>query len=90
MALGSALLAGGSGGFIPIDVLFFQILVLLPVKCLCASNPTDYTRCHLQHSRTRPRKYVEVENRNKLALQGVSFYWFKPGQSSVAELILNK
>ncbi|KXG34004.2 hypothetical protein SORBI_3003G405400 [Sorghum bicolor] len=95
----------GSSNHIPDDIIFFQILVLLPVKCLvrfqsvCKSwratiLNTQFIRYHLEHFRTRlsmvvmPRRYEE--DHKKFGLEGVTFYSFQPGQSKVAELILDK
>nr|CAB3494361.1 unnamed protein product [Digitaria exilis] len=94
-----------SGSPILDDVLFFQILVRLPVKCLlrfqtvckpwrATLTSTHFAHRHLEHSRTRPsmvmmpRRYLRYHRMFNLC--GVGFYGFQPGQSKVAELILDK
>ncbi|CAN6202318.1 unnamed protein product [Urochloa humidicola] len=97
--------SAGSSNHIHDDVLFFKILVLLPVKSLVRFQSVCklwratiisvyFVRCHLECSRTStsmlmmPRRYLKYQN--KFALQGVNFYRFQPGQSKVAELILER
>ncbi|KAF8775495.1 hypothetical protein HU200_004921 [Digitaria exilis] len=79
--------SAGTSSNIPDDVLF-QILILLPVKCLVRFQSvsklwrativsTHFVRCHLEHSRTRPSMLI-VPRR------------CQPWQSKVAELIQQK
>ncbi|KAB8109200.1 hypothetical protein EE612_045389 [Oryza sativa] len=97
--------AAAGGGFIPDDILFSEILVRLPAKCLVRFQSvcklwratiisTSFARRHLEHSRPRPSMVVMprmfLSNPKKFKLQGVTFYRFQPGQSKVAELILEK
>ncbi|KAF8722546.1 hypothetical protein HU200_022374 [Digitaria exilis] len=94
-----------SGSPIPDDVLFFQILVLLPVKCLLRFQTvcklwratlmsTHFAHRHLEHSRTRPSMVIMprryLRYHKMFSLCSVNFYGFQPGQSKVAELILHK
>ncbi|OQU88116.1 hypothetical protein SORBI_3003G404800 [Sorghum bicolor] len=78
----------GSSSHIPNDIIFFQILILLPVKCLvrlhsvckswrAAILSTHFIHCHLEHSRTRLSMVVMPRSS-------------QPGQSKVAKLILQK
>ena len=101
----AAAAAAAGGGFIPDDILFSEILVRLPAKCLVRFQSvcklwratiisTSFARRHLEHSRLRPSMVVMprmfLSNPKKFKLQGVTFYRFQPGQSKVAELILEK
>ncbi|CAL5079608.1 unnamed protein product [Urochloa decumbens] len=95
--------SAGSGSPIPDDVLFFQILILLPVKCLlrlrsvcklwrATLTSTHFVHRHLEHSRTSPSMVIIPRKYQRyyknFGVFGVSFYGFQPGQSKVAKLIL--
>ncbi|CAN6242200.1 unnamed protein product [Urochloa humidicola] len=106
MAPESAPSAASNGSLLPDDILFFQILVLLPVKCLVrlqiickswrdtiASN--HFIRRHLELS-TRTRSSMVLVPRKsqndptKMGSRFLSIYSFQPDQSKVAELIFHK
>uniref|UniRef100_A0A0E0LHS1 F-box domain-containing protein n=1 Tax=Oryza punctata TaxID=4537 RepID=A0A0E0LHS1_ORYPU len=97
--------SGGIGGLIPDDVLLFQILVLLPVKCLVrfqsvcklwrdTITSTSFARQQLERSKTRSSMVImprrSIRDHERLRCPAVSFYRFQPEQSKVAELILEK
>ena len=102
----SAPLASGSSSFIPDDIIFFQILVLLPVKSLvrfqtvCKSWRTTLTsisfvRWHLELSKRTRSTMVLVprkyqEDRRKACSRLLSIFSFQPGESKCAELIFRK
>ncbi|CAO1939871.1 unnamed protein product [Urochloa humidicola] len=97
--------AGSCSSPIPDDILFFEILTLLPVKCLLRLHSvcklwratlisTPFVHRHLEHSRTSPSMVImprkyQRYHRN-FGIYGVSFYGFQPGQSKVAKLIQEK
>ncbi|GJN17882.1 hypothetical protein PR202_gb04988 [Eleusine coracana subsp. coracana] len=95
----------GSGSYISDDILFFQILILLPVKCLvrlqsvCKSwratiTSTHFVRRHLEISRSRSSVVLVPRKYQKepakLGSQFVNIYSFQPGQSKTAKLIFQK
>lgn len=97
--------SAGNSSNIPDDVLFFQILILLPVKCLVRFQSvsklwratiisTHFVRCHLEHSRTRSSMLIVPRRHQKepakFGMRGVNFYRFQSGQSKIAELIVQK
>nr|CAB3499321.1 unnamed protein product [Digitaria exilis] len=82
-----------SGSPIPDDVIFFQILVRLPVKCLlrfqtvckpwrATLTSTHFAHRHLEHSRTRPSMVMMprryLRHHRMFNLCGVGFYGFQP------------
>ncbi|KAF7105331.1 hypothetical protein CFC21_106154 [Triticum aestivum] len=86
-----------SSSFIPDEIIFFEILVLLPVKSLlrfqavCKSwratlTSTPFVRRHLELSRSTmvvvPRKYQ--------ASRFLNVFSFQPGESKCAELMVRK
>lgn len=87
------------------DILFFQILVLLPVKCLvrCQSvcklwrstiTSAPFARRHLELSRARPLTVLMPQKYQahpaKVGSRFVNIYSFQVGQSKLAELIFQK
>ncbi|CAO2147792.1 unnamed protein product [Urochloa humidicola] len=97
--------SAGSCSPIPDDILFFEILILLPVKCLLRLQSvcklwratlisTYFVNRHLEHSRTSPSMVIMPRKYQRyhknFGIYGVSFYGFQPGQSKVAKLILEK
>ncbi|GJM93344.1 hypothetical protein PR202_ga09891 [Eleusine coracana subsp. coracana] len=95
----------GSGSQISDDILFFQILILLPVKCLvrlqsvCKSwratiASTHFVHRHLEISRSRSSVVLVPRKYQKepakLGSRFVNIYSFQPGQSKTAKLIFQK
>ncbi|CAL5030722.1 unnamed protein product [Urochloa decumbens] len=98
--------AAGTGSLLPDDILFFQILLLLPVKRLVRFQSvsrswrdtiasTHFVLGHLELS-TRTRSSMVLVPRKsqkdptKTGSRYLSTFSFQPGQSNIAELIFHK
>ncbi|KAF8674436.1 hypothetical protein HU200_048270 [Digitaria exilis] len=94
------------GSIIPDDILVFQILVLLPLKCLvrfqsvCKSwratiLSSRFARRHMELNKNTSSSIFLLPRKYqkdliRVGIRGVHIYRFQPGHSKVAELILER